>query len=121
VASIDTLANVKTILGITDTMQDTQISALLAPVTDDIKLYCNNDFLVDDVETYPASLKLYFARAIADILTSGYAPSQSTSGTSFYSDKTLQGLNKWKLLHGVQGTITYKRYDKRGVNPPGYL
>lgn len=123
-ADILTTADCKTLLGITGTDKDAQIAALLPLVTSDIKLICNNDFLVDDVETYPSALKIYGAKMVGyhlNTIAGGGFQSETQGGYSYtkpqgggsYPQDIIGGLMKWKMLETASGTTQY-HWDERG-------
>lgn len=63
--AIITLAEVKTLLSITDSSKDTLITALIPIVEDFVTKYCNDDFTDEDgVTSFPAGLKLPTAQLI---------------------------------------------------------
>ncbi len=63
--AIVTLAEVKTLLSITDSSKDALITALIPIVEDFVVRHCNDDFTDEDgVTTFPAGLKLPVAQMI---------------------------------------------------------
>lgn len=63
--AIITLAEVKTLLSITDSTKDTLITALIPIVEDFVVRHCNDDFTDSEgVTSFPAGLKLPVAQLI---------------------------------------------------------
>ena len=59
-----TLEECKTYLNLTDTEYDAQIDVFIPAVESYIQQYCNHDFIVDGVETYPTTLKMTAAKMV---------------------------------------------------------
>jgi len=104
---IITIAEVKTLLQITDSSKDAIITALIPIVEDDLLEYLNNNF----DEDYPPGLKGYLAKMIGYKLdkTSDNIASETISrysvsyksGTDFiagYPSTIMTGLSKWRKV-----------------------
>jgi hypothetical protein len=102
------LAEVKTLLGITDTAKDSYITAMIPIVEDFVKRYCNDDFLAEDGVTsaFPAGIKLPVVQLIkASMVYKGVAgESIGDYSVSFFStipQSILIGLKPYKKLKFV--------------------
>lgn len=103
---ITTLAEVKTLLQITDTSKDALIEMLIPIVQDDLLTYLNNDF----PDGYPSALKLYVANMInyrlqkpKDNVKSesidDYSVTYNNNSADMiagYPTSIMSGLSKWK-------------------------
>lgn len=108
------LAEVKALLNISGTDNDTYISAMIPEVQGMIKSYCKTDFLDDDgEEDFPSGLKLITSKIIKQELDSlsndGVQSislgdySESRNDTTQFSDSIKQMLDKY-----VVKKVTYK-------------
>ncbi len=111
-SDVITLAEVKTLLQITNTSKDSLIEMLIPIVKDDLLTYLNNNFTVDSVTTYPSALKLYMANMINYKLNKpkdnvksesidDYSVAYNTDSTSTiagYPVSIMKGLEKWKKV-----------------------
>lgn len=99
-----TLAEYKTLKGISDTSQDTIISAFLPLVDSEIKEYTRNDFLVDEVETIPDALKIIAMQMTDELIKdNSNITSQSVEGNSVsfdttFSQKYYTKLQRYRIL-----------------------
>lgn len=93
---IATLAEVKSILGISDSTQDARIESLMLPIQNRILEYCKNDFAQDDY-VYTSDT-IYF--------TSSSKKIQDDSGL-FVSDGLLLGSKNICVTHSLHNNKNY--------------
>lgn len=130
--AVITLAEYKTLAGISDTTKDALITALIPIVQSDIISICNYDFGAGtSVEDFPEGMKLYASQMITYQIASsgkvpamqsesidGYSYTRADMGASGYPASIESGLaSKWKRasFKSTQSAGMYR--DKRGQSP----
>lgn len=121
--AVITRAEVKTILGLTDTCRDDQIDMYIPIIEDDIKTYTNRDWGSDDFP-WPVGMKpcaammanyLFGATSAGlkseNIGTYSYTRDTATNG---YPDMIYAMLKKWRYLSTKSGTKQPQWRDRRG-------
>ena len=128
--AVITLAEYKTLAGITGTDKDAQITALIPLIEDDIIAICNYDFGQGTAdEDFPEGMKLYAAQMITYQRTAagnvatmqsesidGYSYSRAEIGRSGYPSSIETGLkSKWGRVSAkiTQAVTSYR--DRRGT------
>ena len=102
--AITTLAEVKTILRISDTSKDDYINAVIPMIEGYIKDYCNNVFLDEnETENYPEGLKLIAIKMIEYNLNQSGVQSEklgdySVTYTTDYPDFIMRGLRRYRRV-----------------------
>jgi len=127
--AVITLAEYKTLAGITGTDKDAQITALIPLVEDDIIAICNYDFGQGTVdEDFPAGMKLYASQMITFQIANagkvatmqsesidGYSYTRASVGASGYPATIESGIaSKWRRasFKATQPETVYR--DRRG-------
>jgi len=128
--AVITLAEYKTLKGITGTAQDAQISALIPIVQDEIITFCNQDWDAGTVdEDFPDNLKGVSADMIsyriAGALSSGkksesiddYSYTRDTIGDSGYPMSIEKGMARNRVASVGFGSYQTQYRDMRGMSP----
>lgn len=129
--AVITLAEYKTLRGITDTTQDALISAFIPLVQDDIVQACNYSFGFDTgAEDFPASLKLIAAQMITYQISAqkgssvyqsenieGYSYTRATVGGSGYPETIEKALAKYRRARAVITQTQTQYRDRRQLTP----
>jgi len=127
--AVITLAEYKTLAGITGTDKDAQITALIPLVEDDIIAICNYDFGQGTVdEDFPAGMKLYASQMITFQIANagkvatmqsesidGYSYTRADVGASGYPATIESGIaSKWRRasFKSTQAATVFR--DRRG-------
>lgn len=130
--AVITLAEYKTLAGISDTTKDALITALIPLVESDIIAICNYDFGAGTAdEDFPAGMKLYASQMITYQIASsgkvptmqsesidGYSYTRADMGASGYPASIESGLaSKWRRasFKATQSAGMYR--DRRGQSP----
>lgn len=130
--AVITLAEYKTLAGITGSTQDALITALIPMVEDDIIALCNYDFGQGTVdEDFPEGMKLYAAQMITYQISNGtrvaamqsesiegYSYTRAESGASGYPAALESAIaSKWRRasFKSTQTAAVYR--DHRGQWP----
>lgn len=139
--AVISLEYAKTLLQISGTTKDLLIEMLIPIVEDNIKEYCNDDFLDDStppVEAWPAGMKLSAAQMIGysmSIMSGGgnsigmesesqgeYSYTRETpagsAGVGEYPASVLASLNKWRKSRIHFGSVREQSRDRRGLTLP---
>lgn len=128
--AVITTDEVKVFLQISDTSKDDLIDALIPVIQDNIIEYCNDDFTVNSVQTFPTGMKLPAAQMIGHdmaIMSGGggsigmqsesqgeYSYTRSNQGSvGEYPQSILASLNKWKKTRIHSGSVMQLSRDRR--------
>lgn len=85
------LEKYKTYKGLTGTLtNEAQLTAVLTAIDDTIKRECNNNFLIDEVETIPVSLEL-LAVNIVDAYLMKLNNVSNTGNNNFVNSQSFEG------------------------------
>ena len=125
--AVITLAEYKTIRGITGTTQDAQISALIPIVQDEIIQFCNQDWDAGTAdEDFPDGLKTVSANMITYQMSGaqaggkksesidGYSYTRDDVGDSGYPVGIEKGLARYRVASVKYGSKQTQFRDKRG-------
>lgn len=129
--AVITLAEYKTLRGITDTAQDALISTFIPLVQDDIVQACNNSFGFDtEDEAFPASLKLIAAQMITYQISAqkgssvyqsenieGYSYTRAAVGGSGYPETIEKALSKHRMARTIITKAQTQYRDRRQYTP----
>jgi len=129
--AVITLAEYKTLRGITDTTQDALISTFIPLVQDDIVQACNYSFGFDtDAEDFPASLKLIAAQMITYQMSAqkgssvyqsenieGYSYTRAAVGGSGYPETIEKALSKHRRARTIITQVQTQYRDRRQFTP----
>lgn len=126
--AVITLAEYKTLRGITVSTYDAQISALIPIVQDEIIQFCNQDWGAGTVdEAFPAGLKSVSANMITHQMSGaqaggkksesidGYSYTKDDVGDSGYPVGIEKGLSRHRVASVKYGQIQTQFRDKRGM------
>ena len=119
--AIVTLAEVKAVLGLTSTAQDTRIETLIPMVESDISQFCNRT-------DYPAGMKPTASLMVGYLLEAGKTSGKQSetigtysyaiaAGSQGYPDHIYLALGKWAKRSLKLGTVQTRFRDSRGYTP----
>lgn len=111
---IATLAEIKTLLGISDTTKDAQITALIPLVEDDLLTYCNNTF-ESKIATWGGSLTPTQAGTVYTFVGVGFSDSLIVSGDYIRVSGTLRNDGYYHVTNVTDTVITV---DTATINEP---
>jgi len=78
--AITTVCRVKTLLSIRDSKEDDAIELLIPMVEDEIKSYCNNNFLINGSIVWPVGMEIIAVKMIAYHLANQLMIASETNG-----------------------------------------
>ena len=111
---IATLAEIKTLLGITDTSKDAQITALIPMVENDVLQYCNNSF-ESAFATWGGSVTPTQAGSVYTFVGTAFLASLITSGDYIHVTGTLRNDGYYHVTNITDTVITV---DSPMINEP---